>query len=206
MVIVSSFKLNRNELSGIFTITTDEIILCPLCSGELYYRDSRLRKLKDFLGDLSYFFVRRLRCQTCKKLHTELPSIIQPNKHYNSDAIQSVLDGNEAGCTADNSTICRWKTEFAAVESDISQRLGSVYAQMTDETVSTVHTSAILDVIKTKCKNWLAFVMALLINNGHKICTRFAFCPFPSPDTVNSTRNKETEGSKEDDKAIENSS
>jgi hypothetical protein len=46
----------------------------------------------------------------------------------------------------------------------------------------------------------------LLINSGHKICTQFAFCPFPSTDTVRSIRNKENEGSKEDDKIIEDSS
>jgi uncharacterized protein YbaR (Trm112 family) len=206
MVIVSLFKLNRNELSGVFTITAEEIVCCPLCNGELFYRDSRLRMLKDFLGEVSHFFVRRLRCSVCKKLHTELPSIIQPYRHYDSNAIQSVLDGNEAGCAADNSTIRRWKTEFDFTESDINQRLTSVYAQMTAETVPIKSTSNILDVIKTKCEHWLAFVMALLINSGHKICTRFAFCPFEVPDTVKSTSNMKTEGSKEDDKAIENSS
>ena len=162
--------------------------------------------LKDFFGELSHFFLRRLRCQTCKKLHTELPSIIQPYRHYASDVIQSVLDGNEAGCAADNSTIHRWKNEFDLAEPDINQRLASVYAQMTDETVSIESPSKILDIIKTDCKHWLAFVMALLINSGHKICTQFAFCHFLSTGTVKPTRNMENEGSKEDDKAIENSS
>ena len=206
MVIVSLFKLNHNELSGIFTITAEEIICCPLCSGELLYRDSRLRMLKDFLGELSYFYVRRLRCQTCKKIHTELPSIIQPYRHYSSAAIQSVLDGNEPGCAADNSTIHRWKTEFAAAEPDIGQRLASVYAQITGETVPMRSAYKILGTLKTKCEHWLIFVMALLINSGHKLCTRFAYCPLSSTDTVKSTNFKETERSKEDDKAIENSS
>jgi hypothetical protein len=208
MVIVSSFKLSHNELSGIFTITAEEFICCPLCYGELSYRDSRLRMLKNLLGEISHFLLRRLRCTGCKKLHTELPSIIQPYRHYSSDVIQSVLDGSEEGsdCAADNSTIRRWKTEFAEAEPEINQRLASVYAQMAEEKVpiaSTVHT---LDKIKIKTKHWLAFVMALLINSGYKLCTRFAFCPFPSTDTVSSRNKKETEGGKKDDKAIKNSS
>ena len=163
--------------------------------------------LKDFLGELYRFFVRRLRCQTCKKLHTELPSIIQPYKHYGSEAIQSVLDGNEAGCAADNSTIRRWETEFKLAEPDTNQRLASVYAQITDDAVPMSSTSKILDVIKTSCKRWLSYVMALLINSGHKICTRFAFCPSSVPDIFVSVGKKNAiEGSKKDDKAIENSS
>ena len=206
MVIVSLFKLSHNELSGIFTITSSEIICCPLCNGELSYRDSRLRTLKDFIGEHCRFFLRRLRCPKCEKLHTELPSIIQPYRHYCSDAIQSVLDGNEAGCGADNSTIRRWKTEFATAESDINQRLAAVYTQMTDATVPIETPSKIFSVIKATCKHWLAFVMTLLINSGHKICTRFAFCPSFVPDTFNSAGKNAVEGSKKDDKAIENSS
>ena len=162
--------------------------------------------LTSFLGELYRFFVRRLRCHTCEKFHTELPSIIQPYRHYASDAIQSVLDGNEAGCAADNSTIRRWKTEFDFVEPDINQRLASVHAQVTDETVAIENTSKVLDVIKTKCEHWLAFVMALLINSGHKICTQFAFCPPSVPDIFSSAGKNTVGGSKKDDKAIENSS
>jgi hypothetical protein len=208
MVIVSLFKLNHNELSGIYTIIAEEIICCPLCNDELFYRDSRLRMLKDLLGVVMSFFVRRLRCIGCKKLHTELPNIIQPYRHYSSDAIQSVLDGREDGadCVADNSTIRRWKTEFAQAEPDINQRLASVHAQKDDEKVPMVDTVRVLDKIKVKIENWLAFVMELLVNNGHKLCTQFAFSPFQSTATVNSISKKETEGGKKDDKTIKNSS
>ena len=208
MIIVSSFKLSHNESSGFFTITSEEIICCPLCSGGLLYRDSKPRMLKDLLGKLSCFFLRRLLCQVCKKFHTELPSIIQPYRHYSSDAIQSVLDGGEAGadCVADNSTIRRWKTEFANAQSDINQRLASVHAQMDDEKAPIASTVHILDDIKVKIRNWLAFVMELLINGGHIICTQFAFCPRPALVKVRGINKKATEGGKEDDKTIKNTS
>jgi hypothetical protein len=152
MVIVSSFKLSHNESSGFFTITSEDVICCPLCSGGLFYRDSRLRMLKDLFGTVSLFFVRRLRCAECKKLHTELTSIIQPYKHYSSDAIQSVLSGGEAGsdCVADNSTIRRWKIDFAQAEPDVNQRLASVYAQITEAMVPIARTVHILDKIRIK--------------------------------------------------------
>ena len=208
MVIVSLFKLNHNELSGIYTIIAEEIICCPLCNDELFYRDSRLRMLKDLLGEVMSFFVRRLRCIDCEKLHTELPNIIQPYRHYSSDTIQAVLDDSvdASACAADNSTIRRWKTEFTSAEPDIDQRLAAVYAQATDEKVPISSTVQVLGKIKVKIKRWLAFVMELLINNGHKICTQFAFCPRPAIVKVSGVNKNATEGDKKDDKTIKNSS
>jgi hypothetical protein len=208
MIIVSSFELNNNNSAGIYTITVKELINCPLCSGKLAYRDRKLRKLINLFGEIRFFLLRRLRCQSCKKLHTELPSIIQPYKHYDSDAIQSVLDNNEdeSACTADNSTIRRWKTEFAEAKSGINQRLTSVYAQMTDEKVPIADTVNILDWIKSKTKRWLTFVMELLINSGHKICTQFAFCPPSISANVNSVSENGTEGGRRDDKTIKDTS
>jgi hypothetical protein len=165
--------------------------------------------LKDLLGEVLRFFVRRFRCQVCKKLHTELPAIIQPYRHYSSYAIQSVLDSDEEGsaCVADNSTIRRWKTEFANAEPDINQRLASVQAQMNDETVPVANSVHTLDKIRTEIKHWLAFVMELLINSGHELCTQFAFCPSQPSGTVSSRNKNDAEGGKKkDDQAIENSS
>ena len=209
MIIVSSFELTYNNISGFFTIRTTEESVCPFCSGELVYRDSKSRKLKDIVGEISCFLLRRLHCQgTCKTLHTELPDIIQPYKHYESAVIQSVIDGSADAltCHADDSTIRRWKNDFKNAEPDIEQRVASVYGVMTDEIAPIGATRQILEVIKGKCERWLAFVMALLINSGHKICTQFAFCPFEAPDTVMPRNKKDTERGKRDDATIKNSS
>jgi hypothetical protein len=208
MVIVSSFKLSYNESSGFFTITAEEVACCPLCSDELFYRDSRLRMLKDLLGEIRNFFVRRLRCAGCKKLHTELPSIIQPYRHYGSEVIQSVLDNSEAGadCVADNSTIRRWKTDFAQAKPDINQRIASVYAQKAEEKVPIESTTYVLDNIKREIKCWLAFVMELLINSGHKIYTWFAFCPSSVPINIGSVDKIAAERGGKNDKTTKNTS
>ena len=186
-------------------IPGNESICCPLCGGNLIYRDSKLRKVINLFGESQSFLLRRLRCTECKKIHTELPDIIQPYKHYNSDTIQSILDdcADASDCAADDSTVRRWKAEFAEAEPDINQRLASVYAQMSDGEVPITPTVHILDRIKIVAKRWLAFVMKLLINSGHKICTQFAFCPSSVPDKVSPVSKNATEGSRKDDKAIE---
>ena len=210
MVIVSSCELTYNNTSGFSTITTKESLACPFCCGELIYRDYRFRELKNLLGEVRCFLLRRLRCQgTCKTLHTELPDIIQPYKHYESSVIQAIINdsADAAACHADNSTIRRWKTEFEKAKPDIAQRLASVYAQTTGEIAPIETTCKILDTIKTNCERWLAFVMVLLINSGLKICTQFAFCPPESPDTVGSrSKNDTKERGKKDDATIEDSS
>ena len=208
MIIVSSFDLTYNDISRFFTIRATEESVCPFCSDELIYRDSKLRRLIDLIGETRCFLLRRLRCQGCKKLHTELPDIIQPYKHYESGVIQSVIDGSAdaSTCSADNSTIRRWKTEFEKAEPDIAQRLGAVYGNMTDEITPIGATCQILEVIKIKCERWLAFVMVLLINSGHRLRTQFAFCHSQTPDTVKPRNKHETERGKKDDATIKNSS
>jgi len=206
MISVPSFKIEYNESTGIYTISSEyepEIsIRCPLCDGCLKYRDSKVRDVKDMFGETRSFSLRRLRCIICQKLHTEIPDIIQPYKHYDSHTIQSVLDDSEDAkmCVADNSTIRRWKADFAKAEPDIEQRLASVYAQQTDEKAPLVFLGMILSAIRATVERWLAFVMKLLINNGHKLCTQFAFCPSLVGSTVKTTSPKERTGGKKNDK------
>jgi hypothetical protein len=182
MIIISSYTEQRNKKTGVYAITADNTPPCPLCSGELKYRDSRLRMLKNLLGEAAAYLLRRLRCAGCNKLHTEFPDIIQPYKHYDSATIQCVIDGGEdaSRCAADDSTMRRWKSEFAESEADIAQRLAAVHAKETGSRAPTGAGAAALAGIRAAVARWLAYVMELLINGGHVIRTRFAFCPAPS--------------------------
>jgi len=208
MIIVSLFKLKYNTETGIYTIISFMASKCPLCGGGVYYRDSKARGSKNLHGEERHFSFRRLRCEVCKKLHNETPDIIQPFKHYDSATIQSVLDGSEdaKGCAADNATIHRWKSSFAKSEPDIAQRVASVYGQETDEVVPLAAPAMGLSAIKAMCEHWLAFVMGLLINNGHKICTQFAFCPLHNSDIIQNVRKNCNERGRKSDKAITDTS
>ena len=194
-------------MTGVFSVISDEIVRCPLCGGVLVYRNKRLRRRKTLLGEVIRLYLRRFRCETCNKLHTEIPNIIQPYKHYDSETIQTVLDGNadSAGCPADESTIRRWKADFEESEADLSQRLLSVCARITDEILPIKATTAPVTFIRTVYEHWLAVVMELLINNGHRIRTRFAFCPSVPPARVVSGSTIFDKGGRKNDKTIADS-
>jgi hypothetical protein len=208
MVIITSFTLNLNPVSGIFTTTSYEASLCPFYNGNLACRDMRPRFPKSVLGDARHFSLRRLKCNCCGVLHTEIPNTIQPFKHYDSAAIQCVLDGSPdaAMCVADDSTIRRWKAAFMETGPDISQRLTSIRARMSEEKIPALEPEEILNQIRGREKHWLAFVMALLINNGHKLCTRFAFCPNQFKDIVSIKHKSEAEGGQKNDETFNDSS
>jgi len=209
MIIITSFKLVLNTSAGFFYVFSDELAedsCCPLCGDILIYRDSRLRGVKDLVGFKIFYLLRRLRCCLCRKLHTEIPDIIQPFKHYDSATIQCVIDESEdAGlCGADNATIRRWKTSFTEAEPDLAQRLASVYAQETDEKVPLASPAMTFAAIRATIERWLSFVMHLLINNGHKLFTRFAFCPSPPNAKISQIGQKNRTGGRQNDKTIEN--
>jgi hypothetical protein len=204
MIIVSSFKQEYNRKKGYYSIVAAEFGNCPLCGGDLVYRNSRLRKRKNLFGELFLYLLRRLRCTTCKTLHTEIPNTIQPYKHYDSATIQCVLDGggDASMCVADDATMRRWKSSFQEAEQDIGQRVAAVYAAEADAVVPLGSAAAILPHIRVHCINWLAFVMALLINRGGRLCTRFAFCPPPVAVKMIATGKNNRIGGRRNDKTI----
>jgi hypothetical protein len=155
-------------------------------------------------GETRRFLLRRLRCERCGKLHTEIPDIIQPCKHYDSETIQGVIDGDGSAsqCAADDSTIRRWRTSFAEAVADTEQRLLSVYARKADSHAPLLAAFRTLLGIKATNERWLAFVMRLLINNGYKLRTRFAFCPSSVPVKVGTVDKAVAKGGKNHDKTI----
>jgi len=205
MIIVPEFELKYNEEKGFYYIISLAPSNCPLCSGVVYHRDYRERDVKRLNGEVWHFSLRRLLCDICMKLHTELPDIIQPYKRYDSETIQSVLDGSEKAedCVADNSTIRRWKADFAKAEADIEQRLASVYAQETNEAAPLLSRGVSFYAIRRTIERWLAFVMHLLINAGHKLCTQFAFRPPYPCAKFKSAGTKSKGGYGNNDKTIE---
>ena len=184
MVIVSSFKIRYNTYKKYYEVRGTEDTRCPYCGGLLEYRNSRTRERLNKLRKKTVYLLRRLWCACCRHLHTEIPDIIQPYRHFGSSVIQEVLDGGGETCAADDSTIRRWRSDFAGSKPDIEQRLKSVYARETDSHAPLNTETRTLDGIKRTHPKWLSFVIKLLICHGHRLCTRFAFCPEPAVDKV----------------------
>jgi hypothetical protein len=204
MIIVSSFSIHHNSELGSHSIKPARDSVCPQCSGVLKYRDSRERGVKNLFGEARRFLLRRLSCTVCGRFHTEIPDIILPYKRYDAETIQSVLDGKESAsaCAADDSTMRRWRASFAEAQTDMRQRIASVYACEEDTSAPIVSGVDVIARIRSTEPRWLPFVMRLLIMAGHVPCTRFAFCPDPRTVKVNETAITATKGGTENDKTV----
>lgn len=88
---------------------------CPDCGEILSYKDTRRRVYLDYGHEEDILYIRRFRCDKCKRLHTELPENVVPWKHYKKDVIRDVLEGYtvEDDPIAENGpadiTMKRWK-------------------------------------------------------------------------------------------------
>jgi len=202
MFIVTSFRTRYNEEKEYYEITSSDVPACPYCEGVLEYRNSRQRGVQDEQRNEIMYLLRRFRCEGCRHLHTELPSFIQPYKHYSSSVIQDVLDGGGNTCAADDSTLRRWRSDFSDAGSDIEQRLLSCYAQESGAHPPISRSVSLLEWLRGREPMWLAFVMKLLLSRGYRLCTRFAFCPYIAADKVHSISKSYTKGEEINDKTI----
>jgi hypothetical protein len=161
-----------------FRVMCDEVLSCPFCQGPLTTRDSRPRFVTREDGGRETWIVRRLRCRSCGKIHTELPNFILPYKHYEALAIQKTLDDEPGNsCAADDSTLRRWRESFAQAAPHIIALLTALFMKAAEKSAPLFQFDNILLNIRGKEKHWLTFVFRLLINSGHRLRTRFAFCP-----------------------------
>lgn len=72
-----------------------ETATCPVCSGELFVRGLRERKLIDTEGEKITLMIRRLRCGKCGRLHHELPDVVVPYKRHSAESIEAIISGGE---------------------------------------------------------------------------------------------------------------
>ena len=66
---------------------------CPICQGQLKYRDKRIRVRKKEAGEKQWLLIDRYRCEDCGRYHNALPDCLAPYKHYETEVIAGVLDG-----------------------------------------------------------------------------------------------------------------
>jgi hypothetical protein len=73
-----------------------EISHCPTCQTILTVRGTRERKIRKREDEKQILIIRRLYCNKCDRLHHELPDCIVPYKRYGAEAIESIINGEEA--------------------------------------------------------------------------------------------------------------
>lgn len=77
-----------------FVLTGTETIGCPICLGDLKPYDRRERTAITSDGEQTRYWLRRLRCQSCLKLHLELPDTLIPYKRYQAQVIEQTITGS----------------------------------------------------------------------------------------------------------------
>ena len=150
---------------------------CPICSGDLIVRDSRKRKIIHDTGECKIYQIRRLRCKSCGKIHSELPDFMLPHKNYASDVVQREIEESGNSCPAEESTITRWKSAFKKQRQLLDGLLSSLWLELSKSQSSLIHPISLLSALRKQKSNWLSFVHRILINHGFSIHTQFAFCP-----------------------------
>lgn len=152
-------------------------MVCPICSGALKVRDTKRRKLRcstEEIADKTYL-LRRMRCEICGKLHTELPDCMKPYKHYETDAIQAEIDGLQENPSADESTLRRWKAEFQKAKDQIEGKLRALWSERSGIHYPLLPQDSLLRILREQIPCWLRFVNKALTNREFDIHTQFAF-------------------------------
>lgn len=84
----------------------------PCCGERLRVIGSRQRKALDETGESRVFCIRRMRCDSCRRIHHELPDCLVPYKRYEASCVERVIaaETDVLEIAADNSTLCRWQS------------------------------------------------------------------------------------------------
>jgi len=103
----------RRKIWLAFFVRNAEIIPCPCCGDHLIVIGSRQRVWYQSSGARSKLIIRRLRCQSCSRIHHELPDLLVPYKRYDAESIEGVVtEPARKDIAADESTLSRWRTWF----------------------------------------------------------------------------------------------
>lgn len=87
-------------------------ILCPNCGSKVYVHSVYWRQVIDMDPHAVKIRILKIKCanSSCAKIHAILPDFIVPQKHYSKKIIkQALIETTDSDCSAEDSTIFRWK-------------------------------------------------------------------------------------------------
>ena len=109
---ISSLKRSRETA---FFVRSAENVAAPCCGGNLCVVGSRLRVWFKSSGERAKLVIRRLYCESCRRIHHELPDLLVPYRRYDAESIEgAVSEPPRTDIAADESTLLRWKCWFQA--------------------------------------------------------------------------------------------
>jgi hypothetical protein len=117
--------------------------------------------------------IRRLKCSYCPRIHSELPDILSPYKHYTAEVIVDVVDEvvdisdpaiAEGPCVQ---TIDRWKKWIRKNITQIEGYLKAVNHQILGFSMQHVKSgSSLLKKIRDAQSDWLGIINRVIYNTG----------------------------------------
>lgn len=169
MLIINNYELKYNETKIVyFFCINEERLYCPYCGQELFYRDSRLRIWRHCNKPADRILIHRMLCRTCNKLHTVLPDVLVPHKHYGASEIETVLESEVRIDEVSDSTAARWQKWIEGNEAQIEGVLQSLKLDTEDMLPELRSNESLIARLKTIVRNWLSVVSRLVINSGSK--------------------------------------
>ena len=173
MIIISEYT-ESDKGDGVI-IECNQDCICPLCQSTVCHRDWKPRIMKLDGGQVRWLVIERRQCINlgCHKLHSLLPDKLVPYKHYASELITGVLDGDigpedpmneEYPC---DETLHRWNHWFMANLFRIEGYCGLVWHHVLDPGMGFMQPGAsILETIQRSCDRWLAAILRMIYNSG----------------------------------------
>ena len=171
-MIIKVISIHEAHVSSL-TKTLREILLCPLCSCLLRYRDSRLRIMKQEGGIQTKIPIRRLKCTGCGRIHTEIPSFLLPYKHYAAEVISGVLDGMIRPEDQDSedypslTTMKRWLRWFTRNLRRIESILQRMLLRQSLPVPAQI--SSLIRILRTNYPDWLERIIPIIYNNAEEL-------------------------------------
>lgn len=178
MIIISDYWLEHNAESGLFIVRGREEVLCPICYQKMKIIGSRQRGVIDYYGNKRPLIIRRCQCDTCNKIHHELPDIIVPYKRYTADAIEKILTGNtlleDHDC--EESTLIRLKSWFFLLKNHFQKTLESLKTLYSydPQICQTIGKITPLQNHARFSDGWLKVLVRILVNSNRWVQTRSA--------------------------------
>ena len=172
MLITHNYELKYSETKGMYYLCLNETVLyCPHCGQQLVYRDSRSRIWRHCNEATDRILIHRMLCGTCNRLHTVLPDVLVPHKHYGASEIETVLGSEVRSDEVSDSTAASWLQWIKGNMSQIEGVLQSLKLESEDKLPELRGDKNLFTHLKTIVRNWLSVVSRLVINGG------FAFLP-----------------------------
>lgn len=160
---------------NIFLIKSSENSICPICGHPLKHRDHVKRIMKGKDGAVRWLCIRRLVCtnEACHSMHRELPDMLVPHKHFETDIIAGVLDGLITPDTKgfedhpSEETIHQWHHWLRLNKDTMEGTLRSKGYQLLNFSEKLLTTSVLLlERLREDTCDWLRIVLRFIYNSG----------------------------------------